>query len=285
MSINVNDVTQKILRYTFEINDDVNLHVTINEVVGNKARDYMEALKVARRIPSLDEIDNTFEGVQTLARIKYNQQESISKNKANLPVWLQNAVERTPKRSPKEFLEEAVQDWKSHVSAWLNALQVEAFILAIVGEGELEVKGEKINRGFFTHQYLQGIRVYNVHPSITTEQIPNDYFDNSKINAERQADGKPALFTRNPVIAQEQMLALVDAVKRANPQFGMSLSTFFNDYANHIVEMAFTVSEEVALEYDEDGFHSEPVVGDTHEEDGTANKKVGRKSRTSASPV
>lgn len=285
--LNEQQLIDKVLNYTFEISDNVKLHVTINQAVGNKAKDYMEALKVARHIPYLDDINASHDGVKTLAMVLHKKQEELYKKdtKSPAPAWLQKAVASTPKKSNVELLNEAIHIWKSEVEMWINALKVEAFILAIVGEGILEVDGTRINRGFFTHQYWQGIRLYNVHPAIKEGgvEISAEYFDDTAVNAERQANARPSVYKKDPFVAQEQMLGVIDAVKRENPTFGLSLTTFFEDYADYInagmLDALMSATTGVDLEYDEDGFQPSTVDRDTHFPDVIEGKKSGRKSR------
>lgn len=284
MEITKEEFGSRIFKYTFEINERVKLHTTFNEAMMRKASDYMEALKVARRIPNVDEIDAKYEGVTDLAKVIFAQQEALyRKADSGLPIWITQNIK---KKSPQEILQDSVERWQAHLGMWLNALQVEAVILALVSEGLLEVDGQDIHRGFFKYQYVSGIRLYSQHDAIEAEAIDPNYFDNTALNKERLAEGIPPLFKRDPLIAQEQMLAIIDAVKRANPDFGISLSNFFNDYADKVTVNAFQmVSEVAAMEYDEGGFHSEPVDTDTPAPHGDTHKKVGRKPRTTPSAV
>lgn len=289
-SMNPQEIAQEVLKYTFDITDNVKLHVSISEAVGNKARNYMETLKVERHIPNLDDIDNTFEGVVTLARALHNQQEGVynPKGENKLPAWITEPAKKAPKKNAQELLAESVRRWKEHVGALLNVMQVEALILAIVNEGELEVDGEKVGHNFFNFEFVQGIRVYGVHSAIPIPPhgISPDYFDVSKINAERAAELMPAVPQKNPVIAQEQMLAWVDAVKKQNSDFAVALATFFENYANSIVEKSFNIAEEVAkLEYDNDGFHDESMDGHTSPTDVNQDPPKQRKPRTTRAEV
>lgn len=290
---NPEQVYNDVMRYTLDVNDSVKLHVIFNQATAEKTAEYIEALKIARKIPYLDDIDNANENVKTLAMVLYNRQENLYKKDAQeeLPSWMQNAVSTTPKKTPLELMDEAIYIWKKNIEIWINALQVEAFILALVSEGELEVDGKNINRGFFTHEYVRGIRIYDTHPAIGMykNKISANYFDNTEINAKRQANAEPPVFKKDPFIVHEQMLAIIDAVKKENSDFALSLSQFFEKYAEQIngkwFEALINATAEVDVEYDDDGFHPGTVDGNTQPEDVSQNTQKQRKPRTTRAEV
>lgn len=265
---------KEITVYEIRINDTLELHVSINEQVGKKAAAYIEALVSSRDIPKPSTINAQYKGVVQLATAMYDQQKNIDK----LPAWMASAL-GPKKRSPREFLGDSIDRWQKHAETYLNVAQVEGFLAAIVADGALIIKSfdedgteiarESIPGGFFTRRIEGGYQIYETHPNIPIAEIPTNYFDNTELNAERLINGFPPVPNKDIRIGQEQMLALIDAVKRESADFSYGLETFFSNYTDSVIGKALDAADEVA-EYDDAGFQPEPMDGNPPASDGTA---------------
>lgn len=267
-------IVKEIIVYEVPINEGLELHIRIDEAVSKKAATYIEAIVNSRKIPRPSNINAQYKGVLHLATAMFEQQKNVDK----LPAWMQSAL-GPKKKSPRDFLQDAIERWQTHAEAYLNVAQVEGFIAALVSEGTLihtsyddegnVVSKESIERGFFTRTFEGGYQIYDVNPLIEADEVPVDYFNFDELNAERLANSMPPVPSRDVRIAQEQMLALIDAVKRKNTDFAFGLETFFDEYSNSVMGKALNIAQEVALEYDEDGFQSGTVDEHPSGTDGT----------------
>jgi hypothetical protein len=251
---------------------NIYLEVFIDEMVGEAARNYVDALRVSREVTSLDDINRRNPDVLELAKGLV----ADSSEDEDLPEWYRAGMEQ----SDDDPLGEAVDLLRKEVAAQMRMCTIDGIIAAmfdyadvIIGSPDSEKRSE---RGIFKERRSRGKNVIiELHPEITCDPIDPGYWDDSATNKVRADNFLPPLPPKKVSRPVEQKVAWITAIKDQYPIFSIDLDQVFERYFDKLIDMAF----EEARQADEFGFRSGDVDRDTHVEAEPTKQKKRRQRR------
>lgn len=268
------ETVEEISDYYIEINDYIRVKVVMDDEVGAKARDAIDALLISRSLQrDPQNIDISDRNVVRYANALLKQNKD-----PDLPEWMKPPAginENTRLRSLKN---RALRMIRSETEQWTTESRIEGLKVGLLNNSLIEVTevdGSVRYRPFYNVRYLQrtGAKVVELAPELheylqdrmnTDTPLTAEFFDDRHKNEQRSQQGLPPVYDRDPTFPQEAMVAWMRLLEHNNMNFLQEINDFFNKYVDRIVSLAYDVSvtsEEVS-ETDDQGFLDIDLEGD-----------------------